>query len=282
MKLRPIDIDELDQAATLLHEGFDKRSKEKWLADLRDMLNHAAIQGASSIGYIAANKQGDIGICLAVPFVRSFYEAEPVASINIAAFFLKKKYEWMAALFLRRIMVETDIDYVDVTASASMRKVNALLGFTTSAIGLLVVPLAASALRPFQSAKIRRYNPLKSKQFSESQAQILQDHLALGCMVLTIERKGEVCPVILSPKKRGSLASARVILTKDRDLLLNSIGSLSRYLLAHGYFFLEMDVFSKPDLWEGSLRKRSAPIQSTKPKATDVIDHTYTELVFVK
>lgn len=281
MKLRAIEIGELDQAATLLHEGFDKRSKAKWQANLREMFKHAENLGYNSIGYIASNKEGNFGICLAVPLIRSVYEAEPVKTINIAAFYMKPKFEWMAALFLRRIMTDSDVDYVDVTASASMRKVNALLGFTTSAIGTLVIPLAASALRPLSRAKIRSYNPHNSYSFSADVTQVLQDHLKLGCRVLTIERDGESHPVILSPKKRGSLASARVILAKDRKLIEESIGSLARYLLARCFFFLEMDVFEKPDLWESSLRKRSAPIQSTIPKSTDVIDHSYTELVFV-
>ncbi|WP_374833790.1 hypothetical protein [Paenochrobactrum pullorum] len=282
MKLRAIEIDELDQAATLLHEGFSKRSKVKWLADLRDMHRHAEELGYKNIGFIASNKETDLGICLAVPLIRSIYEAEPVKAINIAAFYMKPEFKWMAALFLRRIMTENDVDYVDVTASSSMRKVNAHLGFTTSATGLLVVPLIATAFRPFKRAKIRRYNPKKSRLFADNTSKILQDHIALGCRVLTIEQDGQIHPVILSPKKRGSLPSARVILTKDRQLIENSIGSLARYLLIRGLFFLEMDVFSKPDLWESSLRKRSAPVQSTRISSTEAIDHTYTELVFVR
>lgn len=282
MKIRPLEIGELDLAANLLNEGFGKRSKAKWKANLIDMFRHAESLGRTTVGYFASNKEGDIGICLAIPLVRTIYESDSVTTINIAAFYLNHKYVWMAALFLRRIMTESSVDYVDITASASMRKVNAHLGFTTSAINTLVVPLAATAFRPFQSAKIRTYNPLKSNEFANDIKKILNDHVALGCRVVTIEQNGENYPVILSPKKRGYLPSVRVILAKDRSLIYQSIGSLARYLMARGFYFLEIDVFDKPDLWESSLRKRSAPVQSTKNKMTDAIDHTYTELVFIR
>ncbi|MGU3576235.1 hypothetical protein ACLBWZ_11910 [Brucellaceae bacterium C25G] len=245
------------------------------------IFEHANQLGHDEIGYIIANKQEDVGIILTIPLMRSAYEASPVKVMNFAAFYIKPKFTWMASLLLRRIMTETNIEYVDITASRSMRKVNEHLGFSTSATGLLVVPLAASAWRPFKSAKIRSYKPGKTDLFSNHMARVLDDHLKLGCRVLTVEHNGAMYPLILADKKRGHLPSARVILAENRDLVINSIGSLARYLLARGVFFLEMDVFGKPDLWESSYRTRSAPVQSTKPNTTSVIDHTYTELVFL-
>lgn len=280
MKIRAIEMDELDQATELLQEGFGSISKEHMKKRLLKMFHYANQFGHSQIGYIASNNDGDIGITLALPFTRSIYEQEPINTVNFAAFYIKPKFTWMASLFLRKVMTQKDIDYVDVTASASMRKINQHLGFVNSATGLLVIPLAASAIRPFRMAKIRTFNLKKTCPFSVEITKILEDHIDLGCHVLTIERDDEIFPVVLRPKKRGHMPTARVILAKDRDLILHSLGSLSRYLLAQGFFFLEMDVFEKPDLWETSFRKRSAPIQSTKPKNTIAIDHTYTELVY--
>ncbi|MDP8250534.1 hypothetical protein [Pseudochrobactrum saccharolyticum] len=281
MKLRPLTIDQLDYASELLNEGFHKRTAATWKANLLDIFNHAEKLGHSTIGYIAFNKNGDIGICLTIPLVRSVYEQKPVAAANLAAFYLKPDYQWMAALFLRRIISVADIDYVDVTAIATMRKINTHMGFSTSAIATLVVPLTIAAFRPSNGASIQAYDPLASENFSEDTAQILSDHISLGCLVLMVEVNGERHPVILKPKKRGSLRSARVILVKDRSLIYDSLGTLARYLMLRGYFFLEMDVIKKPDLWGCSLRKRSAPVQSTLPRLNSAIDHTYTELVFI-
>ncbi len=281
MKLRPIAIDQLDYAAGLLNEGFHKRSAATWRANLLDIFNHAEKVGYPTIGYIAFNKDGDIGICLTIPSVRSVYEQTPVETANLAAFYLRQDYQWMAAVFLRRIISAADVDYVDVTATAAMRKINTHLGFSTSAIGTLVMPLIIAALRPAHGVAIQAYDPVVSEDFSEETAQILRDHIGLGCMVLMVEMNGERHPVILKPKKRGSLRSARVILVKDRSLIYDGFGALARYLMLRGYFFLEMDVLRKPDLWGCSLRKRSAPVQSTQIKLHNAIDHTYTELVFI-
>ena len=281
MKLRPLTIDQLDCAARLLHEGFHKLSEATWRANLLDIFSHAETLGRSTIGYIAFNKEGDIGICLAIPLVRSIYEQEPVEAINLAAFYIKRDYQWMASVFLRRIMAMAQVDYVDVTASFSMRKINTHLGFSTSAIATLVAPLPTAVWRPSKRAVIRAYDPQLSEGFSEDTTRILSDHIDLGCLVLMIEMNGERQPVILQPKKRGSLRSARVILVKDRDLIYDALGPLARYLILRGYFFLELDVINKPDLWGCSLRTRSAPVQSTLPRLNDAIDHTYTELVFI-
>ncbi|HWD14085.1 hypothetical protein P8H26_12940 [Pseudochrobactrum sp. sp1633] len=281
MKLRPLTIDQLDCAARLLNEGFHKLSEATWRANLLDIFSHAETLGRSTIGYIAFNKEGDIGICLAIPLVRSIYEQEPVEAINLAAFYIKRDYQWMAAVFLRRIISTSHVDYVDVTASFSMRKINTHLGFSTSAIATLVVPLPTAVWRPSKGAVIRAYDPQLSEGLSEDTTQILSDHIDLGCLVLMIEMNGERHPVILQPKKRGGLRSTRVILVKDRTLIYDALGPLARYLMLRGFFFLELDVLNKPDLWGCSLRKRSAPVQSTLPRLNDAIDHTYTELVFI-
>lgn len=78
------------------------------------------------------------------------------------------------------------------------------------------------------------------------------------------------------------MPSVRVILMKDRALLKKSLGSLSRYLLKQGFLFLEFEVQQKTEIAEGFLRAGTSCVQSTRKLPCTAIDHSFSELVFVK
>jgi hypothetical protein len=282
MRLRTIQTSTITDAVVLLTEGFGELCKTTWHDCLLKIKQHADRQGGGPIGYIASKDGADIGICLTLPMPRAVFEPEERQAMNLAGFYLRPRYQWMAALFLREVMTTRDAEYVDVTPSESMQKINEHLGFMTFARGLSVVPLGLAVWRHARRTRVFEFDTGMATLLPDPVARIMEDHAELGCICLIVEQDGICNPLILAHKSRAGLSSARIILAKDRIFVRKILGPLARYLLRSQVFFLELDANSDRFVRESFQRSRSYCVQSTELKLTSEIDHTYSELVFVK
>lgn len=281
MKLRPIFRADSNAAVDLLHEGFAVHSREDWQESTTGLFHHVRGQDVQSIGYIASAGDRDIGICLAIPGIRSAYETSPRAVVNLAAFYLRPGNEWMTTLFLRRITKDPTVEYVDITASVQMREVNRRLGFIDHTRGAVVVPTALAALRPGRGIRILSLRDPAIAKLSCQHRSLLERHEELGAISLIIEIDGACHPLILVRNRRKRIAGARVVLARDRELLGAIAGPLSRFLLARGILFLEFDSPAPISLAGSLFASLAAPVQSTRKDHGSAIDHTFSELLFI-
>jgi hypothetical protein len=80
---------------------------------------------------------------------------------------------------------------------------------------------------------------------------------------------------------RRHLPGARVILTDSKQLIVDNIAVISRFLLRNGMLFLLMDA-NRADATAGSSISRwSAPTYVKGATDRNRIDHTYSELIFL-
>src|SRR5690349_19820157 len=166
MKLRPITRADLKAAVSLLSEGFPVHSREFWNASLLALLSYAEKRWDGIIGHIASANGQEVGICLSIPSMRMAYEAVPHKVVNLAAFYMRPGNEWMTTLFMRRLMKDPDVEYLDVTASETMRDVLRQLGFADRTTGMVLVPTAVAALNPAGRARILPRTQLTSDMMS--------------------------------------------------------------------------------------------------------------------
>lgn len=282
MELRPILRADAQQATSLLSEGFPMHSRATWQESVRRLLIHVGRRNENEpIGYIASAGGRDVGISLTIPGHRSAYEDKPRKVVNFAAFYLRPGNEWMTTPFLRRMMKDPATEYIDLTASPAMCKVNRRLGFTDRSRGMVVVPTAISALRPGRGARVLPASELSAEMLSPDHRKLLAEHTRLHAVALTAEVDGACHPLILARSYRKRVRSARVVLARDRELIRAVLGPLSRHLLGLGIFFLEFDAMSKAGIPESAFVTRFAPVQSTMPSANPAIDHTFSELMFI-
>lgn len=281
MKLRPILRAEAHTAASLLAEGFPVHAVDTWRESIRLLFSHVATSDDGAIGYIATAGGRDVGIGLAIPTQRTAYEAEPRNIVNLAAFYLRPGNEWMTTPFLRRMMKDPDVEYVDLTASVAMREVNRRLGFTDQSEGMIVVPTFAAALRPGRGVRVLRSNEVPRGAMSDEHRGLLVRHEQLGAISLAVEIGDDFHPLILARSYRRRVRGTRVILARDRDLVGAVLGPLCRHLLKLGILFLEFDACAKTSLPEAIFVSRFAPVQSTRPSDNPAIDHTFSELLFI-
>lgn len=281
MKLRPILRADANAATTLLAEGFPVHARQTWQESVRRLLAHVENGWDGSIGYIASDGDRDVGIGLAIPGLRSAYEAEPRKVVNLAAFYLRHGNEWMTTLFLRRMMKDASVEYVDITASVAMREVNRRLGFTDRTHGVVVAPTALTALRPARAARIIPFERIPAGLLSPAHMKLLEQHHRLHAISLAAEVDGAWHPVILVKNYRKRVVGARVVLARDTELIRRLAGPLSRHLLTLGILFIEFDSPDPVRMAGAAFVRRAAPVQSTHGPGNGVIDHTFSELLFI-
>jgi len=281
MKLRPIYRSDAAIAADLLVEGFPVHSRQTWMVCLTDIFTYGETLGCDSIGQFASLDGGKIGIGLTIPSRRVAYVATVREVVNLSAFYLRPGNEWMTALFLRRLMTDPVIDYIDLSASESMRQLNRNLGLVDRSLGAVIVPLAASALRLSPRAKIIPLADISPGVLSDIHRDLLLYHARLGCIAVGIEFEDACHPLILAPSRRRGVDGARVILARDRRLVRSTLGTVARYLLKRGFSFLEFEAVTKAGFPEAFFRTGASPLQSRHDQETEAIDHTFTELAFM-
>lgn len=286
MKLRPILRADANAAVSLLSEGFPVHSRQAWQDSVRRLFAHVEHGWDGSIGHIASEGGRDIGLGLAIPGHRSAYEPEPRKVVNLAAFYLRPGNEWMTTLFLRRMMKDASVEYVDLTASIAMREVNRRLGFTDRSHGIVVAPTALAALRPARRVRIIPFEKLTHGMLSPEHRSLLEHHARLQAIALAVEVDGACHPLILVKSRRRRVVGARVVLARDTELIRRIAGPLSRHLLGSGILFLEFDSTARSGAGKAvipgsALVTDVAPAQSTWGPGSGAIDHTFSELVFI-
>jgi hypothetical protein len=281
MKLRPIMRTDLHAAVSLLTEGFRLHSREFWNASVVELLSYTEKRWDGIIGHIASANGQEIGICLSIPGMRTAYEAVPHKVINLAALYMRPGNEWLTTLFMRRLMKDPDVEYLDVTASETMRNVLRQLGFADRATGMVIVPTAVAAMHPGRTTRILPRAQLTPDMMSPGHLDLLDQHARRQAISLGVDVGGKVHPLILVPTSRKRLAGGRIILARDRELIRSSSGALARHLLKLGLFFFEFDSPSPVPILGSRFVRKGAPVQTTWPVEVSSIDHTYSELLFI-
>lgn len=282
MKLRPIEIGQADKAAALLAEGFPSHSREAWAGTVARLFTYVHGIDETSIGQFVVAGGDEIGLCLAIPSWRVAYAGQPEKIVNLASFFLRPGQEWMAPLLMRRITADRSVEYTDLTASPSMRRINRQVGFVDHSDGSVFVPLALAALRPARGAKVVALEAIRAGALADDHRRLLEQHAALGCIAVALEIEGTCHPMILAPSPRRGMPCARVILARDRRLVRRALGPLARYLLKRRFAFLEFDARSGAGFPLAMFSTKVAPVQSTRQLANEAIDHTFCETVFLQ
>ena len=281
MKLRPITRSEASAAVSMLSEGFPVHSRKTWQESVHRLLAHAERGWDGTIGQIASQDGADIGVGLAIPGTRSAYEAEPLKVVNFAAFYLRPGKEWMTTLFLRRMMKDATVEYVDITASVAMRDVNRRLGFVDRTHGVVVTPTVLAAMRPGRGVRIIRFEDLTPGMLSPEHMQLLEQHARLQAISLAVEVDGVMHPLILVKSPRKRVVGARVVLARNVDLVRRVAGPLARHLIRSGILFIEFDSPAPVGMLGSVFISRFAPAQSTRIDQSGVIAHPFSELMFI-
>jgi hypothetical protein len=275
MKLRPIDDSNSGDALAVLTRGFPEKSESFWAEGLQKILASPSRRDAEPVGCLMEIGGEDVGIVLTIPGERPG-PACAQKILNLAAWYVDEPHRWLAPRMLQKVVAQ-DAVFTDLTPSLAAQAINQRLGFEMLNEGFQVFPLPWTALRTRKQARVISVEEAK---LPDDMRATLDQHARLGCVVAVLQDGADHHPLIFSRMTRRRLPGARVILTDSKQLIVNNLAVVSRFLLRNGMLFLLMDANRADASAGGSITRWSAPTYVKGAADRNRIDHTYSELIF--
>ena len=275
MKLRPIDDCNSVQALAVLARGFPEKSESFWAEGLQKILASPSRRDAEPVGFLMAMGDEDVGVVLTIPRERGPDDAQDV--FNLAAWYVDEPHRWLAPRMLQKVVAQKAV-FTDLTPSLAAQQINHRLGFEILNEGFQVFPLIWTALRARKQARVISVDRAK---LPDDVRATMDQHARLGCVVAVLQDGAEHHPLIFSRMTRRRLPGARVILTDSKNLIVDNLAVISRFLLRNGMLFLLMDANRTDATAGGSISRWSAPTYVKGATDRSRIDHTYSELIFL-
>ena len=276
MKLCPIDDRNSGNALAVLARGFPEKSESFWADGLRRILASPSRRDAEPIGFLMTMGGEDVGIVLTIPGERSGPDGASNL-FNLAAWYVDEPHRWLAPRMLQKVVAQ-DAVFTDLTPSLAAQAINPRLGFEILNEGFQVFPLPWTALRARKQARVISVDEAK---LPDDVRATLDQHARLGCVVAVLRDGADHHPLIFSRMTRRHLPGARVILTDSKQLIVDNLAVISRFLLRNGILFLLMDANRADATAGGSIPRWSAPTYVKGAADRNRIDHTYSELIFL-
>src|ERR1700722_11184333 len=91
IQCREICPADIEQIASLLHEGFPERSREHWMLTLNRLASHATPEGYPKFGYVLAIDGDPVGVLLII-FSSMLVGGETRIRGNVASWYVEPQY----------------------------------------------------------------------------------------------------------------------------------------------------------------------------------------------
>jgi hypothetical protein len=280
--LEPIQHGNDGEALAILSRGFPSRSREFWQAGLGRQAKYQDTGAAGPLGYLMRVAGAPAGIILTMRSHRPCPDGRPKSVLNLSSWYVDEQHRWLAPRMLQKVLAE-DVDiFTDLTPSPPVREMVRRLGFVQRYEGVLLAPLAVSALQFGASATIAPFDDAGARSLPPETVALLADHRALGCMVAFLTTGGRVQPLVFSPTRRKQLPSARLVFAPCVADVRDHIGVIARYLLAQGVMFLEIPANRGETAFGAWFTTRPPPTFARGEVDFAAVDHAYSEFVFLQ
>lgn len=279
LKLRAIDEEHLEAAATLLSRGFPSRSLAFWQEGLRRLSAHSGSMGQPSVGTFLMEGERPVGILLAIPGKDALTGRKVV---NLSSWYVEESHRWSATRLIMAALADKEATYTDLTPTPTAARVNARFGFRSFDITVFLLPLPLTAL---VGARRNRLVPLDAVPPGAIAGALMADlrkHRDLGCVVTAIEADGRYHPVVFDIAVRLHVPLARMIFAEDMDLVMRNLGGLARLLVRRGVPLLALQVEAGARIPFAWAWKRGLCYQVKGERDDRIINELYSERVLLK
>jgi hypothetical protein len=279
LDLRPIDDTNVEMAASMLARGFPERSRARWDAGLQRILAMRDTARRPPIGYLMMVGDDHAGIVLTIPSRRAD-GAGAIEVLHLAAWYIEEPHRWLAARMMKKLVAAADTVFLDLTPNEASQVINRKLGFDLLYEGFRIYLLPVTALRPAGKARMLSFEQA-AHHLTAAERHLLEQHRALGCSVGVLRAAARSSPLVFAPMRRRGLPGMRLIRADTRRLVIDHLGTISRWLLRQNRLFLRIDA-SRSDPAAGSLVSRwNEPAFIKGPRGAAEIDLSYSEFVFL-
>jgi hypothetical protein len=280
--LEPIHGADDGEALAILSRGFPSRSREFWQSGLSRQAKYQDTAAAGPLGYLMRAAGDPAGIILTMRSVRQGPDGTARSVLNLSSWYVDEPHRWLAPRMLQKVLAENVDIFTDLTPSPPVREMVRRLGFVQRHEGVLLAPLAISALQFGGSAVIAPLDEAGAWALPVEARALLADHQALGCMVAVLTVAGRVQPLVFSPTRRKQLPSARLVYAPCVADVRDHVGVIARYLLAQGVMFLEIPANRGDTAFAAWFTTRPPPTFARGAVDPAAVDHAYSEFVFLQ
>jgi len=275
--MRPIDDENLAQAALLLKKGFAERSHAFWDTSLRQLRIYAEAREAGPIGQLMMVGDTPAGVILTI----GSRLADGTRVVNLSSWYVEQKYRWLAPRMLQSVVADGAAVYTDLSPSAETIRINEALGFRAVTGKLAVLFLPCTALLGGGAGAVVALADLPEGALTPDELSMLAEHRALGCLCAAIHAGGRYHPVVFNiTRRKGVLPVAELVYVARSSLLGEAGAAVARFLLRSGALFLTFP--SERRLPTGIVKKRYAPFQVKGAWDADRFEQAFSELAFLR
>jgi hypothetical protein len=280
--LEPVEDRNVDEAVAILSRGFPSRSTEFWHSGLMRLSKYHNTISAAPLGYVMKVKGAPAGVILTMRSERADPSGQPRSVLNLSSWYVDEAHRWLAPRMLQKVLSEQADLFTDLTPSEPVREMIGRLGFVRRHEGVLMAALALSAMRFGTSARVSGADEAGMREIGAGAARLLADHAALGCIVALLRTSDRVHPLVFLPTRRKGLPSARLVYAPNLTAVRDHIGAVARYLLAQGVLFVEIPANPGDSAFGAWFTRRPPPTFMRGEVAEDMVDHAYSEFVFLQ
>lgn len=235
-EIRPTDLEEI---ATLLHEGFPRRSEAGWLAALDRLGRHPTSVGFPRYGYMLDADGTAIGVLLLIATKLGECHKGAVRC-NVSSWYVRPAFRPYALFLASRALKDHPATFVNVSPAPLTCPIIQAQGFRRFSHGSFAA-FPMLSLR-FQAAKIARVTGLDAAGFglSSEERRLLADHAAYGCISVRCETEDGTFPFVFRRRffKRFPLPCAQLVYCRDIADLVRFAGPLGRFLALRGLLWV--------------------------------------------
>jgi hypothetical protein len=232
-KVRCRQIVEADLAAVtaLLSAGFPDRTPDYWRRALAALQSRPAPEGYPQFGYLLEGERAVVGVLLLI-FTE---DTAGKMRCNVSSWYVDPAYRLHAAPLVSAALRFKNVTYLNVSPARSTWPILEAQGYRRYSEGQFA-SLPALSLKGL-GVRVRPYDPKRDDcRLSASEAALLKDHAASGCLALICERGGEIAPLVFLPRDVKHLGKVVMQLAYCRDTadFTGCAGAVGRFLARRG------------------------------------------------
>jgi len=229
VRCRPVAEGDLHAVAALLTAGFPDRSCAYWERALEALRRRPAPAGYPPFGYLLESEGAVVGVLLLI-----FTEAGGKVRCNVSSWYVDPAYRAHAAPLVSSALKFKEVTYLNISPAENTWPILEAQGYRRYCEGQFA-GIPALSLKGF-GASVRAYRPQRdAARLPAAEAQLLQDHLDAGCVVLMVQRGARVLPFVFLPRRvKGLGRTLQLVYCRDTADFTENAGPIGRFLLRRG------------------------------------------------
>lgn len=240
VKCRLIQPTDLEEIAKLLHEGFPRRSKARWLAALGRLGSHPGSNTFPTYGYMLETGEVAVGVLLLI-YTSLDDEQSRRVRCNVSGWYVRPAFRMFAPLMVSRTIKDRSVTYVNVSPAPKTWPVIEAQGFRRFCNGsFAAIPMLSLRSEPCTITRITKSHSFDNR-LTSLEWRILRDHANYGCVSLCLDAAGgDAFPFVFRRRlfKSAPLPCAQLVYCRDRNDLARFARPLGRFLALRGMLWV--------------------------------------------